>query len=253
MMASSGLGMYAGSDSCSRKDCRSGYVQYSRPGSNLRENNMMKKTAFAAPLLGSLLLLAACSQQTPSNTAPSENLANPATPTAPDVAPPAPATSPTEPPSAAVLPPPPAPAMKKKPVSRPRPAPEAETPVVAATPAPPPPPPVCSDCGVITAINFIKADAEKGSGIGAVAGGLAGIVLGNQIGGGNGKKLAQVAGAAGGAYLGNKAEKKIRATKTWEVHVKMDTGSEQIVTLTTEPTLGVGASVRVVDGNVVAK
>jgi uncharacterized protein YcfJ len=38
-----------------------------------------------------------------------------------------------------------------------------------------------------------------GIGAGAVIGGL----LGNQVGGGNGKKLATVAGIIGGGYLGN--------------------------------------------------
>jgi uncharacterized protein YcfJ len=40
-----------------------------------------------------------------------------------------------------------------------------------------------------------------GIGAGAVIGGL----LGNQVGGGNGKKLATVAGIIGGGYLGNEA------------------------------------------------
>jgi uncharacterized protein YcfJ len=42
-----------------------------------------------------------------------------------------------------------------------------------------------------------------GIGIGAVVGGL----LGNQVGGGNGKTLATVAGAVGGGYLGNEIAK----------------------------------------------
>ncbi|MGO4260850.1 MULTISPECIES: glycine zipper 2TM domain-containing protein [Lysobacter] len=41
-----------------------------------------------------------------------------------------------------------------------------------------------------------------GTAIGAVAGGL----LGNQVGGGNGKKLATAAGAVGGAFAGRKIQ-----------------------------------------------
>ena len=41
-------------------------------------------------------------------------------------------------------------------------------------------------------------------GVGAVVGGL----LGNQVGGGNGKTLATIAGAVGGGYLGNEIAKK---------------------------------------------
>lgn len=43
-----------------------------------------------------------------------------------------------------------------------------------------------------------------GIGIGAVVGGL----LGNQVGGGNGKTLATIAGAVGGGYLGNEIAKR---------------------------------------------
>lgn len=42
-----------------------------------------------------------------------------------------------------------------------------------------------------------------GTAIGAVAGGL----IGNQVGGGDGKKLATVAGAVGGGYAGNQIQK----------------------------------------------
>ena len=41
-----------------------------------------------------------------------------------------------------------------------------------------------------------------GTAVGAVVGGL----LGNQIGGGSGKKIATVAGAAAGGYAGNKVQ-----------------------------------------------
>lgn len=47
-------------------------------------------------------------------------------------------------------------------------------------------------------------NSPVGIGIGAVVGGL----LGNQVGGGNGKTLATVAGAVGGAYLGNEIAKR---------------------------------------------
>ena len=41
---------------------------------------------------------------------------------------------------------------------------------------------------------------------GTVLGGVAGAVLGHQIGGGAGKTVATIAGAAGGAYAGNKVQ-----------------------------------------------
>lgn len=49
-----------------------------------------------------------------------------------------------------------------------------------------------------------KKNSAVGIGIGAVVGGL----LGNQVGSGDGKTLATVAGAVGGAYVGNEIAKK---------------------------------------------
>ncbi len=49
-----------------------------------------------------------------------------------------------------------------------------------------------------------------GTALGAVAGGL----IGNQVGGGSGKKLATVAGAVGGGYAGNQIQKKNQRNST---------------------------------------
>lgn len=50
-----------------------------------------------------------------------------------------------------------------------------------------------------------------GTAIGAVVGGL----LGNQIGGGNGRKIATVAGAAAGGYAGNRIEHHVQSGRTY--------------------------------------
>jgi outer membrane lipoprotein SlyB len=111
---------------------------------------------------------------------------------------------------------------------------------------------VCSDCGVIVSIKPVKVEG-KGSGVGAVAGGLAGLIIGNQIGGGSGKTIAKIAGAAGGAVLGNKIEKKARAASHYDITVRFDNGTEATVSQDQEPRLAIGAAVRVVDGAVIEK
>ncbi len=111
---------------------------------------------------------------------------------------------------------------------------------------------VCNACGVIMSITPVKVEGQ-GSGVGAVAGGLAGIIIGNQIGGGNGKTIAKIAGAAGGAVLGNKIEKKVHAATHYDVTVRLDNGVETTVSQDQEPLLKVGDAVRVVDGTVVAR
>ena len=51
--------------------------------------------------------------------------------------------------------------------------------------------------------------------VGTVAGALIGGVLGNQVGGGSGKKIATVAGAAAGGYAGNQVQKNMQAKDTY--------------------------------------
>jgi len=66
---------------------------------------------------------------------------------------------------------------------------------------------------------------QGGTAIGAVVGGL----LGNQIGGGNGKKAMTVLGAVGGALAGNEVEKRVRATTVYDVQVRMEDGSTRTI------------------------
>ena len=54
--------------------------------------------------------------------------------------------------------------------------------------------------------------------VGTVAGALIGGVLGNQVGGGNGKKIATVAGAAAGGYAGNKVQQNMQAKDTYTTY-----------------------------------
>ena len=50
---------------------------------------------------------------------------------------------------------------------------------------------------------------------GTVIGGVVGAAVGSQFGGGSGKTLATVAGAAGGAYAGNRAQKAVQENNTY--------------------------------------
>jgi outer membrane lipoprotein SlyB len=106
----------------------------------------------------------------------------------------------------------------------------------------------CKDCGQVQSIRYVE-EKGKTSGVGLVAGGVLGGVLGHQIGGGTGKTVATVAGAAGGAYVGNKVEQNRNTTGHWEVALKMDSGSMRTLTFSSQPTVHEGERVKVVDGN----
>lgn len=89
----------------------------------------------------------------------------------------------------------------------------------------------CANCGAVEAINVVEVKGD-GSYLGKIAGGLAGALLGNQVGHGTGKTVATVAGAAGGAYVGNEVEKRVKTTKHYEAIVRLENGGTQTITPT---------------------
>jgi len=99
--------------------------------------------------------------------------------------------------------------------------------------------------GTVEAVREIKTPGEA-RGVGAVAGGVAGAVLGHNIG--NHNKLVTVLGTAGGALLGNHIEKQNRATTHWELVVRLDDGTVKTLTSTTAPYWHAGDRIRMVDG-----
>ena len=114
---------------------------------------------------------------------------------------------------------------------------------VAAAPAPQ----VCSNCGVVEAIHEVNTRAE-GSGVGAAGGAVVGGLLGNQVGGGHGKQLATVLGAVGGAVAGNQIEGSVRATRSYNIVVRLDNGKTRTVHQSAAPNWRQGDRVRVVNG-----
>jgi uncharacterized protein YcfJ len=70
---------------------------------------------------------------------------------------------------------------------------------------------VCKDVTVTRQAPVKDQHQIAGTVLGAVAGGL----LGNQVGGGTGKKIATVAGAVGGGYAGNKVQEGMQERDTY--------------------------------------
>ena len=103
------------------------------------------------------------------------------------------------------------------------------------------------DCGQVVSVRFVE-EKGKGSGLGAVIGGVAGGVLGHQIGSGTGRTVATVAGAAGGAYVGNTVEKNKKTKSYWLVSIRMDNGNTRSFHYTNQPTVHEGERVKLIDG-----
>ncbi len=82
----------------------------------------------------------------------------------------------------------------------------------------------CLDCGTVLAVLPVQR-AVPTNGTGAVAGGVLGAVVGNQIGHGSGRAVATVLGAVGGGWAGNHVEKNMRQRTAYVVKVRMEDGS----------------------------
>jgi len=101
----------------------------------------------------------------------------------------------------------------------------------------------CAGCATVLAVSVTEKQGE-GSPVGMIAGGVAGAVLGRQVGGGTGKDLATIAGAVGGAYAGKKIEEKIKTHKVWTVSVQYADGSKGRFDFEQNPGLKAGDPVK---------
>lgn len=96
---------------------------------------------------------------------------------------------------------------------------------------------ICKTCGQVESVQAIE-QAAPATGVGAVAGGVLGAVVGNQIGKGNGRTAATVLGAVGGGYAGHQIEKRTRTQTTYQVRVRMEDGSSRVFTRSQPPAVG---------------
>lgn len=110
----------------------------------------------------------------------------------------------------------------------------------------------CASCGTVASIRAVEFKGNA-TGLGAVAGGVTGAVVGNQMGRGNGNTAMTILGAAGGAFAGNEIEKNVKKHYSYRVTVRMDDGSFRTVSQSAAPAVSVGERVRVIDGTVVAR
>lgn len=107
----------------------------------------------------------------------------------------------------------------------------------------------CAGCGKVLSVKVVEKEGES-SPVGMVAGGVAGALLGHQVGKGTGRDIATIAGAAGGAYAGHKIEQKIKSVKRWEVAVRFDNGQEKTFSFDKDPGYAAGAKVKASNGSI---
>jgi outer membrane lipoprotein SlyB len=97
--------------------------------------------------------------------------------------------------------------------------------------------PACATCGVVDGYSVVQVKGQN-NGVGAVAGGVGGALLGSKIGGRNNHTLGGVIGAVGGGLLGNAIESHERVTTAYDVRVRMADGSVRTLRQSHVPTVG---------------
>jgi outer membrane lipoprotein SlyB len=105
--------------------------------------------------------------------------------------------------------------------------------------------PVCATCGVIDGYSAVTVKGQN-NGVGAVAGGLGGALVGSKIAGRSNHTLGGVIGAVGGGLLGNAIESHERTTTVYDVRVRMADGTVRTVRQASIPNVGQRVNV---DGN----
>jgi outer membrane lipoprotein SlyB len=106
---------------------------------------------------------------------------------------------------------------------------------------------LCDGCAWVQEVRTEEREG-KGSGLGAVGGAVVGGLLGNQVGGGSGKKLATVGGAVAGGVAGNAIEKNSKKRTVWIVQLVNRDGTRRSVELGDDPHLRPGDKVVERDG-----
>ena len=102
-----------------------------------------------------------------------------------------------------------------------------------------PPQQLCAACGTVESVTPVQRSAKaEGPGLGAVAGGVLGAVLGNQVGHGNGRAAATVLGAVGGGFIGNAVEGNVKRVTVYQVGVRMEDGSRRSIDIAQAPAVG---------------
>ena len=112
--------------------------------------------------------------------------------------------------------------------------------------------PVCATCGVIDGYSAVQVKGQN-NGVGAVAGGLGGALVGSKIAGRSNHTLGGVIGAVGGGLLGNAIESHERTATVYDVRVRMADGSVRTIRQSTVPNVGQrvnveGNTLRAIDG-----
>lgn len=98
--------------------------------------------------------------------------------------------------------------------------------------------------GTVQSVREVRIEGTK-SGVGTLAGGAIGGLLGNEVGAGTGRTLATIGGGLAGAAAGSAVEEGATRQRGLEITVKLDSGRTIAVTQAIDASFSPGDRVRV--------
>jgi len=105
--------------------------------------------------------------------------------------------------------------------------------------------------GKLVNVREYGIQKTESNAVAMAGGGIVGGLLGNQVGGGRGKKLATIAGAVAGAYTANEMTKAPQVVPMVELHIRDDNGQSYTINQEKNASYYPGQRVRIViRGNV---
>ena len=127
-------------------------------------------------------------------------------------------------------------------------------PFQAPTPAPmagPPPAPYvsverarCGDCALVESIRTVEVASSGPAYFGAVAGGIAGALFGDQIGKAHERHVTRLLGALGGAVVGHEIERSASRRTQYEATFRLPGGAQKVRRYDSPPPFRAGETIR---------
>jgi|GEM_PF-1778339 len=107
-------------------------------------------------------------------------------------------------------------------------------------------PAVCEYCGTVRSVSRINRSSRRTNA--TILGALVGGAIGNQVGGGDGRRAATVVGAVAGGAIANNASRDRNRRTMYRISVRMDTGSRYSFDQDSAYGLRSGSRVEIRDG-----
>ena len=112
------------------------------------------------------------------------------------------------------------------------------------------PAPVRVEHGTVQSIQVYRQGDAQPVDVGTLIGGIAGGVIGHQVGGGQGSTVTTIGGAIAGAVIGHEIEKRRVEGSRYRITVRLDSGATLSVEEADDVNIRVGDRVRVENNRV---